>query len=243
MRIRTRHFGILVCSLLVTVAGYAQSGNSDQFGIGIKAGLLGGGIEAAGRVTQRTNVRAGFDMFQYSRTFNKDGVAYGGQLSLKNVEAHYDIYPFGGGFRISPGALFNIGTPITANANVPSGQSFTLGGQTYYSDTTVPVTGNGTIKWNRAAPMATFGWGNLIPRKDSKHFSIPVELGVAFQGTPKATLNLAGNVCAQPGVNCRSVASDPTVQANIQSEQNKLNNSMSLFKAYPIISVGVGYKF
>ena len=90
--------------------------------------------------------------------------------------------------------------------------------------------------------MATFGWGNLVPRNHS-HFSAPVELGVAFQGSPKATLNLAGNVCDSPGVNCRSVASDPTVQSNIVAEQTKVNNSLSFFKAYPIISVGFGYSF
>jgi hypothetical protein len=54
---------------------------------------------------------------------------------------------------------------------------------------------------------------------------------------------LAGNICDSPGVNCRNVATDPAAQANIVSEQNKVNNSMSFFKTYPIISVGFGYKF
>lgn len=91
--------------------------------------------------------------------------------------------------------------------------------------------------------MTTVGWGNLVSRKEGKHFTVPFEMGVAFQGSPKASLSLAGNICDQPGVNCRNVATDSTVQANIVSEQNKVNNSMSFFKAYPIISVGFGYKF
>jgi hypothetical protein len=44
-------------------------------------------------------------------------------------------------------------------------------------------------------------------------------------------------------VNCRPVAADPIVQANIISEQNKINDSMKLFKVYPIISIGLAYKF
>jgi len=260
-----RYFGIFTCSLIFTAGSYAQSANltssadptptpittpatgsssnSANFGIGVKASLLGGGLEGAMRVTQRTNVRAGFNMFSYSRGFNKDGIAYAGQLGFKTVEAHYDIFPFAGSFHVSPGVLVYAGTPITATAAVPGGQSFSLGGMQYYSDTTTPVTGSGTIKFNRAAPMATFGWGNLISRKETKHFSMPVELGVAFQGSPQAALTLAGNVCDVPGGNCRSVVSDPTVQANVQSEQTKVNNSMSFFKVYPIISVGFGYKF
>ena len=52
-----------------------------------------------------------------------------------------------------------------------------------------------------------------------------------------------GNVCEAPGFNCRSVDSDPTVQSQIVAEQAKINNSMSSFKVYPIISVGFGYTF
>jgi hypothetical protein len=209
-------------------------------GVGVKGSLLGGGVEAAVSVTHRTNIRGGFNLFSYSRGFDKDGVSYDGQLSFKTIEAHYDIFPFAGGFHVSPGVLIYAGTPITATAAIPGGQSFSLGGTDYYS---AGVTGSGNIKFNRAAPMATIGWGNLVSRKETKHFSVPVELGIAFQGSPKAALNLAGNVCQSPGVNCRTIASDPTIQANILSEQAKLNNSMSFFKVYPIISVGFGYKF
>jgi hypothetical protein len=221
----------------------ASSGASEaRVGIGVKGSLLGGGVEVAARVTHRTNVRAGFDMFSYSRGFNKDSIAYNGQLSFKTVDAHFDIFPFAGKFHVSPGVLAYIGNPITATAAVPGGQSFSLGGTTYYSDTGTPLTGSGNIKFNQVSPMATIGWGNLVPRNHG-HFSVPVELGVVFQGSPKATLNLAGNVCDSPGVNCRPVATDPTVQSNILSEQTKVNNSMSFFKVYPIISVGFGYSF
>jgi hypothetical protein len=220
-----------------------SGGDSGRVGFGVKGSLLGGGAEVAVRLTHHTNVRAGFNVLSYSRDFNKDGIAYNGQLNFKTVEAHYDIFPWAGSFHISPGVLAYIGNPITASAAVAGGQSFTLGGTTYYSDTATPVTGTGKIDFNQAAPMATIGWGNLVPRSH-KHFSVPFEIGVAFQGSPKATLNLLGNVCDPPGnVNCRPAATDSGVQGNVQSEQTKLNNSMSFFKAYPIISMGFGYKF
>ena len=256
-----RYRGISISVLLLTAISYGQSTKSStqsgpsapssistsaedsgSVGIGAKASLLGGGFEVAARVTHRTNVRAGMNFFSYSRTFHKDGVAYDGQLSLKTFEAHYDFFPFAGSFHVSPGLLAYIGDPITANTSVPGGQSFTLGGNTFISDPAAPVTGNGKINFNRAAPLATIGWGNLVPRRASKHFSVPFEIGVGFQGTPKTTLNLTGNVCNSPGINCRSVA-DPIVQAAIQSEQHKINNDLSPLKAYPILSIGLGYKF
>ncbi len=217
--------------------------DSGRVGAAVKVSTFGGGGEVAIRITHRTNVRAGFNVITYSRGFDKDGISYSGQLDFKTFEAHYDVFPWAKSFHVSGGVLAYAVDPITATARVPGGQSFSLGDVSYISDPANPVTGNGKIVFYRAAPTVTFGFGNLVPRKASKHFSIPVEFGVAFQGSPKATLGLAGSVCDSPGVNCRSVASDPTVQNQIVSEQNKLNNSMSFFKVYPIISVGVGYKF
>jgi len=234
---------------LPAATGAVQTRSSDsnedtgRVGAAVKVSALGGGAEVAARVTHRTNVRAGFNVITYSRGFNKDGIAYNGQLDFKTFEAHYDVFPWAKSFRVSGGVLVYAADPITATALVPGNQSFTLGGVSFISDPANPVSGNGKIVFNRAAPTITFGFGNLVPRKKSKHFSIPVEFGVAFQGSPKATLGLAGGACDSTGVNCRPVASDPTIQSQILSEQNKINNSMSFFKVYPIISAGVGYKF
>ena len=221
---------------------HGTSGDQGTFGIGVKAGLLGVGAEVAARVTHRSNVRAGFNVMGYSRDFSKDSVTYDGHLSFRTIEAHYDFFPWAGSFHVSPGMLAFIGDPISARAIVPGGSSFTLGGHQYFSDTANPANARGKIDFNQAAPMVTVGFGNLIHR-DSKHFSVPVEFGIAFQGSPKTTLTYAGSVCDSPGVNCRNVASDSTVQANVISEQGKINHSLSPIKVWPIISVGFGYKF
>lgn len=230
--------------LFATTVALGQSGSElGSVGVGIKVSTLGVGAEVATPIQRLVNLRAGFNVLGYSSTFSNDGIAYDGHLNFKTVEGHVDIFPFGGKFHVSPGFLAYIDDPITASTLVPGGQSFTLGGVTYYSDSAAPITGTGKIDFDQAAPMLTVGWGNLVPRKRSKHFSFPVELGVVFQGSPQATLNLSGNVCAAPGVGCRSIASDPTVQSNIVAQQNKINNNVSFFQAYPIISFGFGYKF
>lgn len=238
-------FAVLALTLfLSSTAALCQSSSEfDSFGVGVKVSTLGVGAEVATPVVRIVNFRAGFNVLGYSRDFSKDGISYDSHLNFKTVEGHIDIFPFGGQFHVSPGFLAYLDDPIKATEFVPAGQSFTLGGIVYYSDPAAPTTGSGKIDFNQAAPMLTIGWGNLVPRKHSKHFSFPVELGVAFQGSPNTTLNLSGNVCDSPGVNCRSVASDPNVQANIAAEQNKINNSVSFLQAYPIISAGFGYKF
>jgi hypothetical protein len=244
MRVQFR-FVVFACTVLLIAAGTALCQGEAPIGpvgVGVKISTLGAGAEVATSVLRRVDLRGGFNILGYSRGFSKDGISYDGHVNFKTIEGHVDIFPFGGKFHVSPGFLAYLADPIKASAFVNGGQSFTLGGVTYYSDTAAPTTGTGKIDFYQAAPMVTVGWGNLVPRKHSSHFSFPVELGVVFQGSPRATLDLAGNVCAAPGVGCRSVA-DPTVQANIISEQSKINNSMSFFQAYPIISAGFGYKF
>ena len=218
-----------------------SSKDSGVFAFGVKTSLFGVGAELAARATHRTNVRAGFNILGYSRGFNKDGVTYDAHLAFRTIEAHYDIFPRAGGFHVSPGILAYLGNPITASALIPGNKSFTLGGHTYFSDPSQPASANGRINFNQVSPIATIGWGNLVHR-DSKRFTVSFEVGAAFQGSPKSTLNFGGNVCDAPSSNCRSVASDPTVQSNIVSEQGKINKSMAPFKVYPIISLGFGYK-
>jgi len=41
--------------------------------------------------------------------------------------------------------------------------------------------------------MLLLGIGNLVPR--SKHFSVSFEIGAAYQGPPRVTLNLSGSAC------------------------------------------------
>lgn len=253
MRGQLRLNALAVC-LLYTLTAVCQtesqvpppakpaSGDSGYAGVGVKVSSLGVGVEAAARVAHKVNVRAGVNVLGYTRNFSKDGITYDGHLDFRTFEGHVDFFPWARGFHVSPGVLVYSGDPIKASASVPGGKSFTLGGVTYYSDTAVPTTGTGKIDFNQAAPMITVGWGNLAPRTH-KHFSFHTELGVAFQGSPQATLNLTGNVCSTPGVDCRPATTDSGVQANVASEQHKINNSMSFFQAYPILSFGFGYKF
>ena len=186
---------LVVVALLTVCSAQTESDKPfSRLGVGIKASLLGAGIEAATPLTARSNLRAGFNMFTYDRGFNKDGVAYTAQLRFRSVEAHYDWFPFNGSFHLSPGVLVYNGNQLTANAFVPGGHTFTLNHTTYSSDPADPINGTGKIDFVKAGPMVTVGWGNLLPR-NHHHFSVPVELGVIYTGAPRTTLNLGGSAC------------------------------------------------
>ncbi|HYL84449.1 MAG TPA: hypothetical protein VE263_09450 [Candidatus Angelobacter sp.] len=221
----------------------AKRGNRESglVGIGVRLSTLGAGAEVAVSLNHKLNFRGGFNLFQYNRGFNHDGITYKGQLNLRSGEAHLDWYPFGHVFHLSPGLLVYNGNGATATANVPGGSTFTLGGTTYTSDPTNPVTGTGKLDFRKAAPTALFGFGNLVPQ--TRHFTFNFEMGAVFQGSARTKLNLSGNACDSTGVICVNAATDPTVQANVLAEQTKLNNKLSPFQYYPVISIGFGYRF
>jgi hypothetical protein len=209
-------------------------------GVGVKVSTLGIGGEVAIAVSHRSNVRFGFNAFSYGHSFDKDGVTYKGNLDLRSAQATYDLFLLKG-FHVSPGVLFYNGNKVSANASVPGGQTFTLSNTNYVSDPADPITGTGKLTVYKAAPMLLLGIGNLVPR--SGHFSVSFEIGAAYQGPPRVTLNLSGSACDSTGLFCRSISSDPTIQSNIAAEQAKLNKSASPYKFYPVLSFGVGYRF
>ena len=218
-----------------------KRGEAGLIGVGLRLSTLGAGAEVGVSLSSRLNVRGGFNIFQYSRGFNHDGITYKGQLNLRSGEAHLDWYPLGHTFHLSPGLLVYNGNGATATANVPGGSTFTLGGATYTSDPTNPITGTGQLDFVKAAPTAMFGFGNLVP--ESRHFSFNFEMGAVFQGSARTKLNLTGGACDATGLYCVNAATDPTVQANVAAEQNKINNKLSPFKYYPVVSFGFGYRF
>ena len=219
----------------------ATAGETGRIGVGVKFSSLGAGAEVAVSITSHSNVRGGFNIFRYSENFTKDSIPYRGQVVFQSIEALYDWFPFGGGFHLSPGVLAYNGNQVKANAFIAGGRTFTLGGTSYMSDPANPILGSGKTNFYTVAPMFVVGYGNLVPRS-GKHFSIPVEVGFVFQGSPNVSLNLTGNVCNPTGGACRSV-SDPAVQSQVQAEQKKINNDISWLQVYPIVSVGLAFKF
>jgi hypothetical protein len=223
--------------------GPKESGRTafSRVGIGVKVSTLGVGVEAATPLAEKFNVRGGFNMFRYSRAITNNGIQYNAQLQFQSAEAHLDWFPFWG-IHVSPGILFYNGNQLTATAAVPGGQKFSAGGTTYESDPATPVTGTGKLNFLRVSPSIMVGVGNLIPR-NGRHYSFLFEVGGAYQGSARVALNLAGNVCDTTGTFCRAISSDPTVQANIQAQQVKIQNDVNPYRFFPVISLGVGFNF
>ncbi|MBB6142243.1 hypothetical protein HNQ77_000181 [Silvibacterium bohemicum] len=219
-------------------------GAFSRIAIGEYSSPLGIGVGVAAPVTRSTNLRLGWNFFNYSLTGTDDGANYAGHLHFRSLQASADWFPFHGSFHVSPGLLFNNQNRVTAQGGIAGGTSFTLNDVNYYSDNADPVFGSGSVHFKSVAPMFTAGWGNWVSRREHKHLTFPFEAGFAYTGEATVKLNLQGSVCNDPGnLYCGQIATDPSVQANINGQIAKLQKDLQWIRFYPIISGGVVYKF
>jgi hypothetical protein len=208
---------------------------------------LGWGVQAARPLPHRSDVRGGFNFYTYNTTITEDGADYTTDVRLRSVNVQFDKYLLAG-FFASGGALVWNGNNGDAKVSVPGGQSFSLGNVTYFSDAANPVHGDSTVTVQKFAPLLSLGYGNLTSRG---HFAYTVEAGVAFHGTPHATLSLAGSACKNfppaptfgGGFVCQDIATNPGIQNDVAAQQQKVNDDISNFKYYPILQFSIGYKF
>ena len=215
---------------------------------------LGGGIsplginlQAAVNANRYINLRGFGNIFNYSlNNISTNGLNINGKINFATAGAAVDFYPFPKhGFRLSPGALFYNQNNVAADITVVGATSFSLNDYTYYASSTNPIKGNAGLALNarKQAFSMTAGWGNTIPRRGG-HWSFPFEIGAAFVGSPALKMALtSGQACDAQGQNCVNVATDPSVQANLQAQITKYQNDINPFKYYPIVSFGAAYSF
>lgn len=213
-----------------------------RFAIGAKIGTFGWGGQIATPLTRRLTLRGGADFFNFGYGLTSDGTNYYASMHLKSGTAQVDVYPFRhSSFHISPGVLI-FKSNVAATMNIPGGSTFTENDTDYTSDPSDPVKGNGAVTFGRSImPALTIGFGNMITRRENKHWSAPFEIGAAYTGHYTLGVNLTGSAC-QAGQGCGSV-NDPSIQANVVAETNKINEDLKRIQIYPIITSGVSYRF
>lgn len=208
---------------------------------------MGINLQAAVNANRYMNLRGTGNLLNYTvSNFSTNGLNLSGKLNFATAGASVDFYPFPNhGWRLSPGTMFYNHNAVSADVTVAGGTSFTLDNVTYYASSVNPVTGIGSLALNTKNPALTMttGWGNVIPRRGG-HFSFPFEIGAAMIGVPAINMALTGGqACDVNGQYCVNVATDPTVQANLQSQIAKYKNDLDPFRYYPILSFGIGYNF
>jgi hypothetical protein len=218
--------GIMAAGSATTwAAGKPESpeGSAGGVGLTVKAGTLGAGLEATIGASDYLGFRLGANMMSAGPSLERDEGTITTDLEWRAYSGLVDIHPFAGGFRISGGALMNK-NKFKLKADLT--KSVTLNDQDYYLDDL-----SGQVTFSEMAPYAGIGYGNAVGADGRWHFSC--DFGVMFQGEPK--------------VSAQATASDsrlqPYVDEALAREVADIQDDANAFKYYPVISVGVSFRF
>ena len=206
--------------LVIPAAGFTKNNS-----FAVKISTLGGGLETEMSFSDSIGGRIGVNYLTSDYTATIDNIEYNFELNLMSASALLDWYPFKGSFRISGGVLYN-DNHLDADAKTAS--TYDIGG-TQYTNTEV---GNlkGKIDFNDITPYFGIGWH--IPLGKGERFGFLADLGVVYQGTPQADLSADG-----------SKANDPTFRNRLQDEKEDLQSKLDGYEYYPVIGIGLSYRF
>lgn len=209
--------------------------NDSKFALTGKLGTLGAGLDLTYDISPKINARFNLNGGSADADGVEDGVNYKGSLDLMTAGGLVDYHPTGGGFRLSVG-LYNNRNEISSQAD--GGNNNVLIGNRAYDLT---GTLDSDIAFKSTAPYVGLGWGNSVGAK--KRLSFSLDAGVLFQGSPEATLKGSGNAVDRLTGTTIDMSNEPTFLAEVQTEQDNLNEEMKDYEYYPVISAGMSYKF
>ena len=210
--------GLAVLALLLTSVANADN----DFGVGVKVGTLGVGLEASWQPLPYMDIRIGTSSYDYDNDGRYGSFNYDAVFALDQYYAtanfHFPISPM----RISAGVYSNGNEFLLVNDQLQDIGAFP-------GDQIGVITSKTTF--DGTAPYLGIGFDFTLAGK----VGLNLDLGVLWQGDPVVTLEVDGSLGQDPV--------DPGFQDMLDAEAQSIEDDMSDFKAWPVISLGFVYKF
>ena len=203
---------------------------------------LGPAIHMSTNLSPHLDVRMFGAYFFVNHEYTRSGFNVALNVGFANVGSFADIYLFRKPFRISPGFLWYNSDRVRGEFKAQPSAIFTINNVEWHSDNADPVHGLGRLNLGGSGFLLTGGYGRILSRSE-RHFSFPFEAGVAFINTPKATLNLEGQICNASGTNCELAINYPGFADALSSQLATWNRRFAPYHVYPIVEGGVAYTF
>jgi hypothetical protein len=215
-------------ALLALLLASSSAANAD-FGAGVKAGTLGIGIEGRWSPLPWLDLRLGANRYNYDASGVQAGIDYDATLALDTYfltgNFRFPLSPF----RITAGAYSN-GNELQMTSQDTLGADFDIGG--------VPFTSAdvGTLRtitsFAGTAPYLGAGFDFEVFGKVGLNF----DFGVLWQGEPTVSLEATGLESAPAQIQALLIPA-------LEAERLELEDEVSDYKAWPVISLSFVYNF
>ena len=192
-------------------------------GVTAKIGTLGVGADATFPISENVNLRLNFNAASYDFIREEDAGDVLTDFEWTTYGAMVDWHAFKGSFRFTLGVFQNDNqVDLTGDLTAP----VDLGGVEY---SLTALTGD--ITFNDIAPYVGIGFGNAIDAEGRWRFNC--DFGLLFQGEPEVDAEAVSTFSFL----------QPVVDDALQEEVDEIEDDLSFFTIYPVVSIGVSYRF
>ena len=238
----TPRFPIIICALfaLLSTTGIANAEDKGD-SLVARVSTLGFGLEYKHSFHEKFNGRLVMNQYDLSADETRKGNRYEGDLELSSYGIIGDWHPTGGGFRLSVGALSN-GNELNVRT---ARDTYEFGDNMYMGNASTGA------EWDSLAPYVGLGWSSQKP----KGWGFDFEVGVMFQGdamlSGRGSASAGGTTCnfsvndkgvaTTSGATCATIF--PNFEDDIEAEHRELEDDLESLEVYPVVSLGVQYRF
>ncbi len=226
---RSRRAVTLAVGLLSVVA---SAGTFAGPAVGVTVGTTGLGANVNIPVLPILGVRIGYSGFTYHHDIDQTEVEYAGRLHFSEASGLLDWYVLAGSFHVTAG-VYGGDTRVDVNGR-PTDGTYTINGTTYNAAQVGSLSGR--LKFgNSVQPYLGLGWGN--PFRGGP-LTFTVDLGAIYGGTPSVSLSAQCGVAAPPGSPACT-----QVQNSLAGERAQLASDVTVAKWYPVLNLGLAFRF
>lgn len=213
-----------LATMAVALATTGTALADHNFGVGVKAGTLGIGVEGTWRPLPYVDLRVGANQYDYRNNGVYSGINYDAELGLDNYYAtgnlHFPLTPM----RLTAG-LYSNGNEFNMVSS-ENGPLMTIGGQLYPADAVGTLSAK--AEFDSTSPYFGVGFDFTVLGK----VGLNLDFGVLWQGSPQVSMTTNG-----------LLAGDPNFQAELDAERAELENELGDYKAWPVVSLGFVFNF
>ena len=206
---------------------------------GLHAGTLGTGVNVGFDFSKDFALRGLYNHFNLDFDETEAGNEYDGKLRLRSLGLVLDWHPFWGAFRVSGGGFLNKNKLSASTEGVDLG----IGAGKYDANLDL------RMKFEPLAPYLGIGWTSGRGRSG---LAFAFDVGALFRSSPHVSASGRAEGCdfsvsesGEAEVDCSGVSGVVAgeLESNLEREHRELRDDLDVLQVYPVLSLGVSYRF
>lgn len=219
----------LAAATIAAALAAAGAASAQNVAVGAQIGTPGIGATAEYSVSPHVTLRGSLDVLSYDHDVSSDDVDYAGELDWTQGGVFVDVHPTASPFFVSAGAYFGDRTvDLRATANT-SAQI----GNTVFTPEQIGTL-SGEADFGSASGFLGLGWDDTF--HTDRQWGFRALVGAQIADSPSVRLARTGGVALPANIQTQ-------LDAELRNEERELQDDLEDFRIYPVVQVGLTYRF